>query len=144
MFRSTPKPGFAVANFTTLISRGTEVVGDVRFKGALEIEGKVFGNLYADDAQAQVRVCESGLVRGEIHVPRVVINGAVEGNVHSSNHVELAAKARVSGDVFYRLVEVVMGAELNGAMHHVPAEEALQKQLPGQVAAAEREGAILD
>lgn len=143
MFRSKPKTGFAMTNLTTLISQGTEVVGDLRFRGALEIEGKVFGNLYADDAQAQVRVCESGLVRGEIHVPRVVINGTVEGDVHSSDHVELAAKARVNGDVFYRLVEVVMGAELNGAMHHVPSEEVVQKQLPGQVA-AEREGAILD
>ena len=32
--------------------------------------------------------------------------------------IELAAKARVDGDVFYKLIEMAMGAEVNGSLVH--------------------------
>ena len=80
------------ANITTLISKATEITGDIHFSGALEVEGKVFGNIYADDdSSAEVRIRETGLVKGEIQAPLIVINGVVEGDVYSSNHIELAA-----------------------------------------------------
>lgn len=133
MFRSTPKNTYSAANLTTLISKATEVTGDLHFSGALEIEGKVFGNIYADDdSSAQVRVRESGLVKGEIRAPLIVINGLVEGNVHSNNHIELAAKARVSGDVHYNLIEMVMGSEVNGSLHHTPSADLIPRQLAAQ------------
>ncbi len=56
---------------------------------------------------------------GEIHAPSVIINGAVEGNVHSTKHLELASKARVQGNVYYTLVEMAAGAEVNGSLAHV-------------------------
>lgn len=111
-------------NFTTLISRSTEVTGDVFFSGTLEIEGKVRGNVYADEgSSAEVRVRESGLVQGEIKVPSVVINGLVEGDVYSSKHIEIAAKGRVVGSVYYRLIEMVMGSEVNGSLCHRSSSE---------------------
>ncbi|MDR0779992.1 MAG: polymer-forming cytoskeletal protein [Pseudomonadales bacterium] len=131
----------ANAGYITLISKATELNGDVHFSGALEIEGKVCGNIYAalDAEAAQVRVCESGLVRGEIRAPRVIINGRVEGDVHVSGHLELAAKAKVQGNVYYALIEMVMGAEVNGVLHHVPAAELKQltDQSPAPKAAEE-------
>ena len=92
------KKPFSTENITTLISKATEITGDVHFSGVLEVEGKVRGNIYADDdSSAEVRVRESGLVQGEIKVPSVIINGLVEGDVHSTQHLELAAKARSCG-----------------------------------------------
>jgi len=106
--------GFA-AGSTTLISKATEVVGDIHFSGSLEVEGRVRGNIFADgDSDARVRVMEKGLVEGEISVPTVVINGNVNGDVHSSKHVELAAKAVVQGNVHYNLIEMVKGSQVNG------------------------------
>ena len=55
---------------------------------------------------------------GEIDVPTVVLNGKVVGNVYSSEHVELAAKALVDGNVHYNLVEIMRGAEVNGNLVH--------------------------
>lgn len=105
-------------NVTTLIARNTEVKGDVVFTGALEIEGRVTGNITAqDDSGAEVRIRESGSVKGTIHVPSVIINGVVEGDVHSMQKLEMAAKARVIGDVHYSSMEMVMGAEINGNLH---------------------------
>lgn len=84
----------------TLISRQTEISGDVRFTGELIIEGTVRGNIFAEDESAAlVRVAETGVVEGEICVPSAVINGLVRGDVHCAKHLELAAKAVVSGNV---------------------------------------------
>lgn len=106
--------GFANGN-TTLISKSTEVVGDVHFTGSLEVEGRVRGNIFAEDGtDARVRVMEKGLVEGQISVPTVVINGSVNGDVHSSKHIELAAKATVHGNVHYHLIEMVKGSQVNG------------------------------
>jgi len=108
--------GFASGS-TTLISKSTELVGDIHFNGNLEIEGRVRGNIYAEEgSDARVRIMEKGLVEGEICVPTIVINGSVQGDVHSSKHVELAAKAAVQGNVHYNMIEMVKGAQVNGSL----------------------------
>lgn len=117
-------------NVTTLISRATEIVGDLKFSGALEVEGNIKGNIIANpDAPAEIRIRESGYVQGEIRVPTVIINGKVEGDVYSSEHIELAAKARVVGNVYYNLIEMVMGSEVNGSLCHRTGEELKPKQV---------------
>ncbi len=117
-------------NVTTLISKTTEINGDLHFSGTLEIEGKIRGNIYADpEVPAEVRVRESGLVQGEIKAPSIIINGLVEGDVYSSDHIELAAKARVVGNVYYHLIEMVMGSEVNGSLYHRTPAELKPKQL---------------
>ena len=100
---------------TTLIAEGTEISGEVRFHGNLEIEGTVIGNVVAlDDDKARVRVLQSGRVQGEIQAPLVVVNGLVEGDLVVSQQLELAARAVVEGNVHYRLIEVEKGAQVNG------------------------------
>ena len=121
------KSGFGISGSTTLVSRDTVVVGDIHFSGNLDIEGLVQGNIIAlPDKEAFVRVVHGGRVEGEIRVPAMVINGAVEGNVYSSRHLELATKGRVHGDVFYALVEMAAGSEVNGALKHIVEQEALE------------------
>ena len=118
------------AHITTLISKTTEITGDLHFSGTLEVEGKIFGNIYAeDDSSAEVRIRESGLVKGSIQAPRVIINGMVEGDVHSSQHLELAAKARVNGSVYYHMLEMVMGSEVNGSLCHRHSADQSPRQL---------------
>ena len=103
------------AGSTTLVSKNTEIVGDINFSGNLMIEGKVTGNIYVSSgSDAHARVLEKGIVEGEIRVPSIVINGTVNGNVYSDKHVELAAKAVVNGNVHYNLIEMVRGAKVNG------------------------------
>ncbi len=105
---------------TTIISRETVVVGDLRFSGSLDIEGLVQGNVMAVPGKdGTVRVIEGGRVEGEIKAPQVVINGEVVGNVFSGEHLELAPKARVDGNVYYALVEMAVGAEVNGSLKHL-------------------------
>jgi len=114
------KSGFGVSGSTTLVSRDTVIVGDIHFSGNLDIEGLVQGNITAlPDQDAFVRVVQDGRVEGEVRAPSVIINGAIEGDVYSSKHLELAAKARVHGNVFYTLVEMAAGSEVNGSLKHI-------------------------
>ena len=114
----------------TLVSRATEIIGDIHFSGELIVEGRVKGSIYAeDDSSAVIRVAEKGSVEGEICVPSAVINGLVKGDVRSSNHLELAAKAVVAGNVHYNLIEMVMGSEVNGNLMHISSDQSGKKRL---------------
>lgn len=105
----------------TLIAPNTEVVGDIHFKDQLFVNGRVDGNLLAgDEGSATVIISEAGSVKGEIRVPNVVINGEVEGDVYASTRVELAARARVKGNVYYQLIEMQLGAMVDGQLLHEP------------------------
>ncbi len=129
----------------TLISRATEIAGDVHFSGELIVEGKVKGNIYAEDGtDALIRVVDQGSVEGDICVPSVVINGLVQGDVRSANHIELAAKAVVMGNVYYNLIEMVMGSEVNGNLMHIAASEQAPKQLTADSSALEETGRMLE
>jgi cytoskeletal protein CcmA (bactofilin family) len=104
-------------NHTTLIARQTEVTGDLHFRGNLVIEGKVTGNVSAhSDSDARLQIVDGGEVEGEIRVPHVVINGTVKGDVYAARHLELSSKAMVEGNVHYKLIEMVKGAQVNGSL----------------------------
>jgi cytoskeletal protein CcmA (bactofilin family) len=121
------KSGMNVSGKTTLVSTDTVITGDVRFSGVLDIEGLIKGNIMAEPGKdALVRVIDKGRVEGEIRAPSVVINGAVEGDVYSTLQLELASKARVQGNVFYTLVEMAAGAEVNGSLTHLAESDAEQ------------------
>lgn len=107
--------GLSGSTSTTLISKNTEVVGDIHFSGTLHIEGTLRGNVYVKDGgDAHLEVAENGAVEGQITVPTVRVNGRVAGDIHAVKHVELAAKAQVEGNVHYKLIEMVKGAQVNG------------------------------
>lgn len=119
---------FQSGNTTTLISKDSEIIGDIKFSGDLEVQGLIRGNIIAkSDTSATVRVVEGGRVEGEIHAPKVIINGEVKGDVHSGEHVELAAKANVDGSVHYNLIEMVKGAQLNGNLVYAGAVKKVAK-----------------
>ncbi|HAU24809.1 MAG TPA: cell shape-determining protein CcmA [Gammaproteobacteria bacterium] len=130
--KDNPPPATNLPSMT-LISRNTEIVGDIHFSGELIIEGRVKGNIYAeDDSAALIRVAENGAVEGEICVPSAVINGLIQGDLRSANHIELASKAVVVGNVYYNLIEMVMGSEVNGNLIHIGANQNETKLLDAE------------
>jgi cytoskeletal protein CcmA (bactofilin family) len=127
MFNNPKKPPSGVAE-TTIIAAGVVVRGDVHFTGSLHLEGRVEGVISADaDSTSLFTLSEKGSVAGEINVPHAVINGTVEGDIHCARRLELAAGARIRGDVYYAVLEMAAGALVNGRVIH---EEAAPRQLP--------------
>ena len=104
----------------TLVAESTKVVGNVTFSGALFVNGQIEGDVRAEaGSEARLVVSEVGCVKGEVHAPFVVVDGRVEGNVHASTRVELAPKARIKGNVYYKLIEMQLGAMVDGQLVHV-------------------------
>lgn len=111
------KPG--VSTVDTLIGRQTEIRGDVRFAGGLHVDGKVVGEVYAqNEKNATLSVSETGAIEGNVRAPTIVLNGQVSGDVHASVHISLGSKARVTGNVYYGIIEMTGGAKINGQMVH--------------------------
>lgn len=104
----------------TLVGQHTIVQGDLKFTGGLHVEGIIKGNVYAqdDDGTSMLQLSDHGRIEGEVNVPYVIINGEVRGDVHSSAHVELLSKAQITGNVYYSLIEMAIGAEVNGKLVH--------------------------
>jgi cytoskeletal protein CcmA (bactofilin family) len=124
------KKTFSSVRIDTLIGQGTELSGDISFSGGLHIDGIVRGNVKGEeDGTATLILSEFGEVEGEINVPNMVLNGKVIGDVQSSGRVELAPKSRISGRVYYNLIEMAIGAEVNGGLVHRPGESYPQKAL---------------
>ena len=115
----------------TLVGQGVEVTGDIKFQGGLHLDGTIKGNVStADKADGTVLVIsDRGRVEGDVYVAYAVINGEVIGNVYASEKLELSAKARISGNVEYNLLEMASGAEINGQMlHNVNEKKLLEHQ----------------
>ncbi len=119
MFGSKKSGGGKSTKIDTLIGQNSEIHGDVMFRGGLHVDGVIRGNVHAEpESDSVMSLSERGLVEGEIRVPNVVLNGSVQGDVYCSEHIELAAQARVTGNVYYRLIEMARGAEVNGNLVH--------------------------
>lgn len=107
------------AKVETIIGHNTEITGNIAFRGGLHVDGKVKGNILSEDESDSILILsEEGAIEGEVRVPNVLLNGQVTGDVHASDRVELANRARIEGNVYYNLLEMEMGAAINGNLVH--------------------------
>jgi len=105
----------------TIVGPNTEVNGDMQFEGWCHVDGTVNGNLTADpDSNSHLSVSEDASVDGGVTVPNVQLNGIVRGDVFANQRVKLGPTARVIGNVYYNLIEMAIGAEINGKLVHQP------------------------
>ena len=100
---------------TSLIAVGAELVGDMRFDGAVQVDGRVQGNMCATDGL--IRISAGGLVEGEISASYVLIEGEVLGEVHANVYLELGPRGRVRGNLHYALMEMASGAQIEGCLY---------------------------
>jgi cytoskeletal protein CcmA (bactofilin family) len=113
MFGKSSKP----SPIDSLIGTGTTIEGNITFVGGLRIDGNVKGNVKATGSKPGTLVLsELSKVEGEIDVAHVVVNGTVAGPVRASEYVELLPKARVTGDVSYKSIEIHVGAIVMGQL----------------------------
>jgi cytoskeletal protein CcmA (bactofilin family) len=101
----------------TWIGPDTEVTGTFSIRAGLHIDGRIRGTISAEgDEPAAVTISETGSVFGDIHAPHIIVNGYVEGDLHVAGRIELAERARIKGDVYYEVLEMAAGAEVNGRL----------------------------
>lgn len=122
----------STTDVSTIIGEGTLIKGDVIFAGGLHVDGKITGNITAEaDSKTTLTISKLGSVHGNVDVPIVIIDGAVEGDVSATERVQLVVNARITGNVSYNLIEMCVGAEVNGQLVRHPGALGLgQSQLP--------------
>jgi len=122
------------ASVSSIIGQQTEVSGDISFEGRLHINGTVRGKVSAkNDDRAMLTLSGSGSIFGDVHVPHIILDGPVTGSVYAKDRIELASKAKVQGDVHYALIEMAMGAEVNGRLVRITESEHAPIKLSGAV-----------
>lgn len=115
----------AAKEIGSLIGAGTTVTGDVVFTGGLRVDGVIKGAVRCIEGEkgGMLVVSEHGIVEGEVRTAHLVVAGRIVGPVYASELVELQPKARVTGDVHYRALEMHHGAVVEGTLAHRSAPE---------------------
>lgn len=119
---SKDRPQRSGAGVDTLIGPQVVIRGELQFAGGLYLEGQLLGRAMAEPGTAAtVTIAQRGRVEGEVHAPVVIVNGAVKGDVHASERLELGPSARVEGNLHYAVIQMAAGAAVTGQLVHVPA-----------------------
>jgi cytoskeletal protein CcmA (bactofilin family) len=104
----------------TLIGADTRIEGSITFKGGLRIDGQISGNVCALEGEPSMLVLsENGRIDGEVRASHLVLNGTVVGPIQGEDLIELQPKARITGNVRYRALEMHHGAVIEGSLTHL-------------------------
>jgi len=95
----------------SIIAPGTKFKGTLSGSDSLLIAGHFKGKI---KSEGLIRVDREGRIQGIINSPYVIVEGEINGDIMSAEHVELRAGARVVGNI--NTVKIVMaeGCVLRG------------------------------
>ena len=82
-------------NITT-ISEGATIEGKMNFPGTVKIDGKVSGDIIANQ---KLTIGRNAKVESVIYAKDAIISGHVEGKIHVSGQIEITSTGRFIGDL---------------------------------------------
>jgi cytoskeletal protein CcmA (bactofilin family) len=101
----------------TLVGSETRIEGDMHFSGGLRVDGTIRGNVTEPAGTPSTLILsEHGKIEGAVTAAKIVLNGKVIGPVKSSQFIELQTKARITGDLHYKSLEMHTGAVIEGKL----------------------------
>ena len=103
--------GFAAEDLNGFLDEGTEVNGELRFRDALRVDGRIKGRVVSDNT---LIIGETGQVDAEIDCGVVSIRGRVSGQVHGRQRIELLAGCRVEATLVTPKLVIEDGAFFHG------------------------------
>lgn len=103
----------------SLISAGTTFTGNIESDSGMKIDGNIVGNVTVrSETDAWVVVAETSVIEGTVTGRVVAICGRVKGLIRAK-HVVLMPTAKIDGDLYYEVLRVSDGAQMNGHLNHV-------------------------
>jgi cytoskeletal protein CcmA (bactofilin family) len=93
-----------------VIERNSKFSGQLKFTGAITIEGQVEGELIAE----RIVIHEGGVVNASVDGNTVIIAGTVKGDVKASGELEILASGVVDGSVTAPAITVRRGGRVEG------------------------------
>lgn len=117
MFRKKQGKSIEVTKLSSLIADNVHIVGDVVFSGGLRVDGHIEGNVInKEGTRGLLVVSEKGSIKGKVVSHDAVVNGSIAGELTVHHFLELQAKARLSGTISYRQLQMECGASLEGQL----------------------------
>ncbi|MBW1822169.1 MAG: polymer-forming cytoskeletal protein, partial [Deltaproteobacteria bacterium] len=95
----------------TVIASNTRFTGKIKGEDTLRISGYFKGDI---DCKRMVWVDKTGRIEGTVYARRVIIEGEINGNIKSSDHVELRSNGRMIGDINAGKITVAQGCFFDG------------------------------
>ena len=120
MLDSSKKKNYSDTKVVTIIGQGTSMVGEIRSKGTIRIEGHVSGKINCDDT---IVVQESGRVKADMVAGQIIISGEVEGNVFAHDRLEVTARGKLLGDITAPRVAIAEGVLFEGRCQMKPPDK---------------------
>ena len=117
----------AATSVEGMVGPRMSVNGDLSFAGALHVDGSIKGQVTGEGSDSLLVVTERGSIEGTYRAPHIELSGTMVGDVFSTERLKLGASAKVRGNVYYKLLEMDAGCQINGQL--VFGDEP-QKQLP--------------
>ena len=109
----------------TLVGVETRIEGDLHFNGGLRVDGAISGSVSEQNGTPSTLILsEHGKIEGAVTAAKIVINGKVIGPVKCSHFIELQTKARITGDLYYKSLEMHTGAVIEGKLIYLGDSEA--------------------
>lgn len=107
----------------TLLGKNTKIKGDITFSGVLVLDGSVDGSLIGSKNDDILTINESGMVTGKVQVANIIVNGSVNGDIIAAGKIEVASKANIEGNVYYKNIEMETGSKINGQLIYQDSEQ---------------------
>jgi cytoskeletal protein CcmA (bactofilin family) len=136
--------GQASPEMVSTFGAGMMVTGNIVCPGALQIYGRVNGDILA----SHLVVCAGAQVEGKIIAQEAVIQGAFNGTIHGNN-VRLEGTAVVDGEIFNKSLTIEQDALFEGMSRRLerpveaPSADKINGAAPGKpilVASSETAG----
>ena len=93
------------------VSRNINVSGRLVFQEPVRVEGRLKGEISSTELLV---ISEEGSVDGHVRAPRMLILGALNGDVLGSKSVVLGPRAKVKGNIETESLTICEGARLDG------------------------------
>ena len=91
------------------IGSGMLITGNIVSTGAVQVFGRVIGDIHA----ARLMICEGAYVEGKVLAQDATIDGTFKGAIHA-NTVKLQGTARVEGEVYNKSLSIEQDAQFEG------------------------------
>ena len=109
------------SDIDTLVGYSARIEGNLNFTGGLRIDGEVRGDVIAGEGSDNLLiVSEHARIEGEVRCANLIVNGTIDGDVYSTQLLELQPKGRIVGDVHYKLLEMHGGSMVTGRLTYIP------------------------
>lgn len=105
------KPTGSPAGPITLIAAATELQGDLRVRGALRVEGAVYGNVRAD---GHMSLGPAARIVGEVRANTLAVAGRIDGIVQVRDHLHVLRGGVVRGHARYQSLQIERGGVMDG------------------------------